>query len=96
MRESDIVTSSQVLSELSSQGINFEEEVKDLALLSSLPASWEVFYTSFVNNYPNLSLDETIGQVFTKDIWQKLMGLTIDNSVEAHHSTELAERVGRS
>ena len=43
MKETDPVTShiitfSLVLSELSSQGINFEEEVKALALLSSLPA----------------------------------------------------------
>ena len=48
MRETDPATShintfSRVLSELSSQGINFEEEVKALALLSSLPTSWEVF-----------------------------------------------------
>ena len=60
---SDINTFSQVLSELSSQGINFEEEVKALALLSSLPASWEVFCTSFANNCPKLNLDETIRQV---------------------------------
>ena len=42
MREMDLATShintfSRVLSELSSQGINFEEEVKALILLSSLP-----------------------------------------------------------
>ena len=47
MRETDPATShintfSRVLFELSSQGINFEEEVKALALLSSLPTSWEV------------------------------------------------------
>ena len=44
MRETDptnshINTFSRVLSELSSQGINFEEEVKALALLSSLLVS---------------------------------------------------------
>ena len=44
MRESDPETShintfSKVLSELSSQGINFEEEVKALAILSSFSGS---------------------------------------------------------
>ena len=43
MRETNPTTSHintfiRVLSDLSSQGINFEEEVKALALLSSLPA----------------------------------------------------------
>ena len=62
MRETDPTTShintfSRVLSELSSQGINFKEEVKALALLSSLPRSWEVFCTTFTNNCPKLNLD---------------------------------------
>ena len=55
MKEIDPVTShintfSRVLSELSSQGINFEEEVKALALLSSLLVSWEVFCTTYANS----------------------------------------------
>ena len=55
---SHINTFNRVLSELSSQGINFEEEVKALALLSSLPASWEVFCTTYANSRPILNLDE--------------------------------------
>ena len=51
---SHINTFSRVFSKVSSQGINFEEEVKALAL-SSLPVSWEVFCTTFTNNYPNLN-----------------------------------------
>ena len=42
---SHVKTLIRVLTELSSQGLNFEEEIKALALLSSLPMSWEVFYT---------------------------------------------------
>ena len=96
-RERDLATShintfSRVLSEISSQGINFEEEVKALALLSSLPASWEVFCTTFANNCPKLNRDETIGQVLTEDIRRKSMGLTIDESAEAHNSTESIDR----
>ena len=75
---SHINTFSQVLFELSSQGINFDEEVKALALLLSLSASWEVFCTTFANNFPKLNLDKTA----------KSMGLTIDESAEAHYSIE--------
>ena len=75
-------------------GINFKEEVKALVLLSSLPTSWEVtFCTTFANSCPKLNLDETISQVLTEDIRRKLMGLTIDESVEAHYSIE---SIGRS
>ena len=54
MRETDPTTShintfSRMLSELSSQRIHFEEEVKALALLSSLLVSWKVFCTTFAN-----------------------------------------------
>ena len=63
MRETDpatfhINTFSRVLSELSLQGINFEEEAKALALLSSLPASLEVFYTTFATSCPKLNMDD--------------------------------------
>ena len=74
MRESDPTTShintfNRVLFELSSQGIGFEEEVKARALLSTLPASWEVFCMTFANSIPRLNPDETIGQILTQDIW---------------------------
>ena len=73
MRETDpgashINTFSLVLSELSSQGINFKEEVKARALQSNLLVSWEVFCTTFANNCLKLNLDETNSQVLTEDI----------------------------
>ena len=89
---SHINTFSRVVSELSSQGINFEEEVKALALLSSLPASWEVICTTFANNCPKLNLDETINQVLIEDIRRESMGIIIDDSAEGHFSTEPAGR----
>ena len=101
MKETDPTTShintfSRVLSELSSQGINFEEEEKSLALPSSLLARWEVLCTTFANNCLMLSLDETIGQVLTEDIRQKSMGLTIDEWAEGHNSTRSIDRFNRS
>ena len=97
MKENDPTTShtnifSRVLSELSSQGINFDKEKKALTLLSSLPVSWEVFYTTYANSRPILDLDETTSQVLTKDIRQKSMGLSIDELAESHHSTESFNR----
>ena len=73
MRKTDPTTShintfSRVLSKLFSQGINFEEEVKSLALLWRLPTSWEVFCAAFANNCSKLNLYETIGQ----DWWNSL------------------------
>ena len=70
MRETDPATShintfSRVLYELSSQGINFEEEVKALTLHLSLPTSWEVLCTTFAINCPKMNLDETIGQLLS-------------------------------
>ena len=96
-RETDLETTpintfSRVLSELSSQGISFEEQVKSLALLWSLPTSSEVFYMTFVNKYPKRNLAETIDQVLTKDIWRKSMGITIDDSAQAHNLTESIDR----
>ena len=90
---SHINTFSWVLSDLSYQGINFEEEVKALALLLSLLTSSEVFCLTFANNCPKQNLDETIGQVLTEDIQRKSMGLTIE-SAEAYYSTELINRFG--
>ena len=73
MRETDPTTShintlSWVLFELSSQGINFVEEMKSLTLLWSLSTSWEVFDTTFSNTHSILNLDETIGHVLNEDI----------------------------
>ena len=53
MRESDPTTShintfSQVLAEVSLQGLNVEEEIKALVLLLSPSASWEVFYMTIL------------------------------------------------
>ena len=101
MRETDLTTSHintfcQVLLELSSQGINFEEEVKALALLSSLPTSWEVFCTTFANNCPKVNMERNTEQVLIEDIRWKSMGLTIDESTEAHHLTESIERSSQS
>ena len=93
MRELDPTTShintfSQVLAKLSSQGLNFEEEIKTLDLLSSLPTSWEVFCKTVTNNSTKLMLDKAIGKILSEDLRRKLMELTIDDNAEAHFSAD--------
>ena len=83
-------TFNRVVTKFSSQGLNFEKEIKALALLSSLPPSWEVFCTSFANNSPKLTLDEAIKTILSEDIRHRSMGLTVDDNAEAHFLAETA------
>ena len=53
-------TFNRVLTELGSQNLNFDEEVKALARLSSLPTSWDVFCTTVTNGLAKLTLDDTL------------------------------------
>ena len=85
-----------MLVELSSQGLNFEEEIKALALLLSLLTSWEVFYTTATNGSMKLMLDEAIKQILLEDLQRKSMGLTIDDNVDAHFSADTIQRTGWS
>jgi hypothetical protein len=54
-----------VLINLLSPGLNFgESKVKPLVLLSSLPASCEVYYTTLIKGATKLTGDVTIGVAF--------------------------------
>ena len=70
----------RILTELAPQNLNFEEEVKALALLSSLPTSWEVFCASVANNSPKVTLKETMGMALSKEIQRKFLGLFVDDT----------------
>ena len=91
MRETEPTTShinpfTWVLTGLSSQGLNFEEEVNLLALIASLPMIWEVFYKTVTNSSTKLKLVEPIGGRLRR----KSMGLTINDNVEAYFSRGMA------
>ena len=68
--------------------------------LPSYQDFWRVgrylFYTTFANSRLILNVDEMIGQVLTEDIQWKSITLTIDESAEAHHSTESVDEHSRS
>ena len=90
-----INTFNQVLAELSSQGLDFKEEIKALALLLSLLTSWEVFYTTATNGSMKLMLDEAIKQILLEDLQRKSKGHTIKNNAEAHFLADMAQRASR-
>mgnify|MGYP000099517780 CR=1 FL=1 len=78
MSEIELATShvnafSQVLTELFSQGPNFELEIKALALLSSFSMSWEVFCTTITNSSTRPMLDEAIRHILLEDLQGKSM-----------------------
>ena len=81
-------TFNRVLTELVSQNLNFDEEVKALALLSSLPASWDVFCTTITNGSAKLTLDDTLGQELSEELRRKSLGLSVEDTAEAHYSEE--------
>ena len=65
------------LTQLSSQNLNFDEEVKALVLLSTLPASWDRPVT---NRSPKLTLDDTVGLVLSEELQRKSIGLSIEET----------------
>ena len=54
-------TINRILTEVAPHNLNFDEEVKALALQSSLPTSWDVFCTTVTNGSAKLTLDDTLG-----------------------------------
>ena len=96
MRETEpetfhINTFNWVLTELSAQDLNFDEEVKTLVLLLSFPTSWEDFYTIVINSSSKLTLDEGNGAVMSKELRGKSMGLIINEPAKTHHLTRSIE-----
>ena len=83
-----INTFNRVLTELASQNLNFDEEVKALALLSSLPASMDVFCTTVTNGLAKRTLDDMLGQVLSEELRRKSLGLSVEDTAEAHYSEE--------
>ena len=81
-------TFNRVLVELASHNINFDEEVKALSLLSSLQTSWDGFYMTVTKGSSKLTLDDTRGLVLPKELRRKSMGLSLEETTEAHYSEE--------
>ena len=58
--------------------------MKALALLSSLPTSWEVFNMTMSRSSSKLILDDTIGMVLFEELGRKSMVLFVNDTIEAY------------
>ena len=81
-------TFNRVLMQLAYQNLNFDEEVKALALLPSLPASWDVFCKTVTNGSSKLTLDDTVGLVLSEELQRKSMGIFVKETADAHYCEE--------
>ena len=59
--------------QLTAQGLNFDEEVRCIFLLCSLPSSWDTFCTAVSNSAPTIGLvfNDVIGNLLTEEIRRK-------------------------
>ena len=87
MRPLHFNTFNRVLVELSEQGINFDEEVKGVALYLSLLTSWEVFLHD--GNQQHIMTNETFSAILGEELQRRSNGhLSIDKIAEAHFTME--------
>ncbi|MCO5593863.1 hypothetical protein L7F22_047881 [Adiantum nelumboides] len=62
-----------IFSQLTLQGLNFDEEIKCIFLLCNLPLSWDKFCTAISNSAPNINLmyNDVVGSLVMKEIRRK-------------------------
>ena len=89
---SHINTFSQVLTELSSQGLNFKEEINCVEHFPTCQEAREKCKW-LTNNSLTLMQDEAIRAVVSKEFRRKSMSLTIDDSFEAQFSEGMDQRM---
>ena len=66
-----------VTSQLSSVGINFDEEIRALLILCSFPESWNGLVMAMSNSIPEfgtLKYDDVIGVILSEEIHRKTSG----------------------
>ncbi|MCO5585664.1 hypothetical protein L7F22_039600 [Adiantum nelumboides] len=62
-----------IFTQFTTQGLVFDEEIKCIFLLCSLPSSWDTFYTMTSNSAFGIGLvyKDILGSLFTKEICRK-------------------------
>ena len=62
-----------IFTQLTTQGLEFDMEVKCIFLLCSLPSSWDTFCTAISNSAPATGLvyNDVLGSLFTEEIRRK-------------------------
>jgi hypothetical protein len=89
MSESGSITNhlndfNMVTNQLSSVGMNFDDEVRDLLILCSLPKSWHGLVMAMGNSISGsstLKFDDVIGVILSKEMRRKSTGETSGNAL---------------
>ena len=89
-----------VTSQLSSMGINFDEEIKALLILCSLPESWNglvMVVSNYVSGSSTLKYDDVIGVILSEETCRKTsVGSTSGSVLNAQSRGRTTERGSNS
>ena len=78
--------------------MSFDDEVRDLLILCSLPESWNILVMVVINYVPcsnTLKFDDVVGVILSKEMQRKITGETSGNSLNMESRGRQRER-GRS
>ena len=80
-----------VTSQLSSVGVNFDDEVRALLFLCSLPESWNglvMAISSSISGSSTLKFDDVVGAILSEEMRREISGETSGNSLSAESREE--------
>ena len=89
-----------ITSQLSSMGINFDEEIRALLILYSLPESWNdlvMVVSNFVSRSSTLKYDDVISVILSEETHMKTLGgSTLGSHLNAQSRGRMIERGNNS
>ena len=77
-----------VTSQLSSIGVNLDDEIRALLFLCSLPESWNGLVMAISNSvleYSTLKFDDVVGAILSKEMQWKSSSETLGNAFSAEY-----------
>ena len=84
-----------VTSQLSSAGVNFDDEIRALLFLCSFPESWNglvMAISNFVSGSSTLKFDDVVGAILSEEMQRKSSGETSSNALSAESRERKMER----
>ena len=84
-----------VTNQLSSVGVNFDDEVRAILILCSLPESWDglvMAVSNYVFGSSTLKFDDVIGVILSEEMRRKTIGETSGNALTAEARGRQRER----
>ena len=85
----------KLTSQLSSLKVNFDDEVRALLILCSLPESWNRLVMVVSNSVPSsniLKFDDVVGVILSEEMQRKSIGETSDNALTMERRRRQKER----